>query len=86
MHYFDDDDGYLDTAEINSESSGDPDTATGGFEAIGTDGKAVLEEMQPLHFKYKHGEISGEEYERLLCEAYRRHGFPKPDKPAYRYY
>ena len=39
------------------------------------------------HFaKYKAGEITGEEYERLLCEAYRRHGFPDPDKPAYRYF
>lgn len=86
MHYFDDDDGYLDTAEADIESSGDPDATAGGFAAIGADGQAVLADMVPHHKRYKAGEITGEEYERLLCEAYRRHGFPNPDKPAYRYY
>ena len=85
--YFDEtDDGHLDTAEIDSESGGDTDTPAGGFESIGADGRAVVDDMASHYARYDAGEITGEEYERLLCEAYRRHGFPDPDKPAYRYF
>lgn len=78
-------DGHMEATEAYLEPSGDTGEAAKHLGSIGPGATAVVIEMEGHYARYKAGEISGQEYERLLCDAYRRHDFPNPERLGYTY-